>query len=83
MGSYPANVIMCTANYPLFLMLTDGKPNDLDKNEGRHGIEGMRMVLSEARKEGLSPFCVTIDKEANAYLPHLFGPAGLYRHSPV
>jgi nitric oxide reductase NorD protein len=25
---------------------------------------------------GLTPFCVTIDREAGAYLPYLFGPAG-------
>ncbi|HBE93390.1 MAG TPA: nitric oxide reductase [Gammaproteobacteria bacterium] len=64
------------ANRQLLLILTDGKPNDLDKYEGRHGIEDTRMALHEARQEGLFPFCVTIDKEANAYLPHLFGPAG-------
>lgn len=64
------------ATRQLLLILTDGKPNDLDKYEGRHGIEDTRMALHDARQEGLFPFCVTIDKEANAYLPHLFGPAG-------
>jgi nitric oxide reductase NorD protein len=61
----------------LLLLLTDGKPNDLDHYEGRYGIEDTRMALMEARKQGLRPFCVTIDREANDYLPHLFG-AGSY-----
>ena len=60
----------------LLLILTDGKPNDLDQYEGRYGIEDTRMALQEARKMGLRPFCVTIDSEASGYLPHLFGASG-------
>jgi nitric oxide reductase NorD protein len=61
------------ASQHLLLFLTDGKPNDLDQYEGRYGIEDTRMALHEARKQGLQPFCVTIDETANDYLPHLFG----------
>ncbi|KRT56529.1 Nitric oxide reductase activation protein [endosymbiont of Ridgeia piscesae] len=57
----------------LLLILTDGKPNDLDKYEGRFGIEDTRQAIREARELGLQPFCVTIDTKANDYLPHLFG----------
>ena len=66
----------------LLLLLTDGKPNDLDHYEGRYGIEDTRMALLEARREGLHPFCVTIDQEADDYLPYLFGKDGfvLIRH---
>ncbi|MCA0184571.1 MAG: nitric oxide reductase [Proteobacteria bacterium] len=60
----------------LLLILSDGKPNDVDHYEGRYGIEDTRMSLHAARAEGLRPFCVTIDREGEAYLPHLFGPAG-------
>jgi nitric oxide reductase NorD protein len=60
----------------LLLLLTDGKPNDLDQYEGRYGIEDTRMSLHEARRQGLRPFCVTIDSEASDYLPHLFGVGG-------
>ncbi|HMA10566.1 MAG TPA: hypothetical protein VKO83_01680 [Steroidobacteraceae bacterium] len=60
----------------LLLILTDGKPNDLDKYEGRYGIEDTRMAIIEARRLGLTPFCVTIDEKAGDYLPHLFGAAG-------
>jgi nitric oxide reductase NorD protein len=61
----------------LLLLLTDGKPNDLDQYEGRYGIEDTRMALLEARRQGLHPFCVTIDQEADDYLPYLFGKDGL------
>lgn len=57
----------------LLLLVTDGKPNDLDHYEGRYGIEDTRQAVLEARQAGLVPFCVTIDREAGDYLPHLFG----------
>lgn len=57
----------------LLLLLTDGKPNDLDQYEGRYGIEDTRQALSAARKQGIQPFCVTVDEKAGSYLPHLFG----------
>lgn len=60
----------------LLLILSDGKPNDLDKYEGRWGIEDTRQAVREARRQGLEPFCVTIDPSGNDYLPHLFGTGG-------
>ncbi|HXE40151.1 MAG TPA: VWA domain-containing protein [Azonexus sp.] len=60
----------------LLLIITDGKPNDLDLYDSRYGIEDTRIAVHEARRLGLTPFCVTIDREAGSYLPYLFGPAG-------
>lgn len=60
----------------LLLILSDGKPHDIDVYEGRYGIEDTRMSVVEARRAGIRPFCVTIDREGGDYLPHLFGPAG-------
>ncbi len=60
----------------LLLILTDGKPNDLDQYEGRYGIEDTRRAIQEARRQGLRPFCVTIDKQGRDYLPHIFGNSG-------
>ncbi len=57
----------------LLLLLTDGKPNDVDHYEGRYGVEDTRNALLAARRQGLRPFCVTIDQEAHEYLPHIFG----------
>ncbi len=57
----------------LLLLLTDGKPNDLDKYEGRYGVEDTRKAVHEALERGIRPFCVTIDEKAGDYLPYLFG----------
>ena len=65
-----------TAARRILLILSDGKPNDLDLYDGRYGIEDTRVAVIEARGRGIVPFCVTIDREGASYLPHLFGPAG-------
>jgi len=62
-----------SSSQKLLLILTDGKPNDLDKYEGRYGIEDTRMAIRETAKQGIRPFCVTIDEKARDYLPYLFG----------
>lgn len=60
----------------LLLLITDGKPNDLDLYEGRYGIEDTRHAVMEARRAGLIPFCITIDQRAEDYLPYMFGANG-------
>lgn len=65
-----------TAARRILLILSDGKPNDLDLYDGRYGIEDTRVAVIEARGRGIVPFCVTIDREGASYLPHLFGPGG-------
>ena len=60
----------------LLLVITDGKPNDLDHYEGRHGIEDTRMAVREARRAGQSVYGVTIDKTGKSWFPRLFGQGG-------
>jgi nitric oxide reductase NorD protein len=60
----------------LLLILTDGKPHDIDHYDGRYGIEDTRASVLEARRAGLRPFCVTIDHAGAGYLPHVFGHGG-------
>ena len=57
----------------LLLVLTDGKPNDLDHYEGRYGIEDTAIAVREARRAGIGVFGITIDKKAQSYFPHIFG----------
>ena len=64
------------ASRRLLLLISDGKPNDLDLYDSRYGIEDTRMAIHEARRMGLQPFCVTVDREGGVYLPYIFGPAG-------
>ena len=63
-----------TARHRLLLLLTDGKPNDVDVYEGRYGVEDTRQAVVEARLQGVQPFCLTVDREAPSYLPRMFGP---------
>lgn len=65
-----------TERQRLLLILTDGKPNDLDVYEGRYGLEDTRQAVQEARATGLTPLCITIDEAAHDYLPMLFGQNG-------
>jgi nitric oxide reductase NorD protein len=60
----------------LLLILTDGKPNDIDHYEGRFALEDSRRAVSEARRQGISVFAVTVDKDAQNYLPAMFGRNG-------
>ncbi|WP_298937601.1 VWA domain-containing protein [uncultured Ruegeria sp.] len=60
----------------LLLVITDGKPNDLDHYEGRHGIEDTRQAVREARRVGQSVFGVTIDKTGKSWFPRMFGQGG-------
>lgn len=60
----------------MLITLSDGKPDDYDSYRGEYGIEDTRRALIEARRTGIHPYCITIDKEARDYLPHMYGPAG-------
>ena len=59
----------------ILITLSDGKPDDYDKYRGEYGIEDTRRALIEARRDGIHPYCITIDEQAGDYLPHLYGPA--------
>lgn len=60
----------------LLLVLTDGKPNDVDHYEGRFAIEDTRRAVSEARRRGIHVFGVTVDQDAKTYVPAVFGHHG-------
>jgi nitric oxide reductase NorD protein len=60
----------------LLLVLTDGKPNDLDHYEGVHGIEDSRMAVREARALGQSVHGVVIDADGQDWFARIFGRAG-------
>jgi nitric oxide reductase NorD protein len=71
-----AQLMRESAHHRLLLLLSDGKPNDIDEYEGRYGTEDMQRAVTEARLQGISTFCLTIDRQASAYLPHIFGARG-------
>ena len=60
----------------LLVTLSDGKPDDFsDGYRGEYGIEDTRQALIEARRAGVHSFCITIDRDAASYLPHMYGAA--------
>lgn len=64
------------ARHRLLLVLSDGKPNDVDVYEGRYGVEDARQAVVEARAQGVHTHCLTVDRQAAGYLPRIFGPSG-------
>ena len=62
------------AQHRLLLLLSDGKPNDIDHYEGRYGVEDMRQAVAEAILQGIYPYCLTVDRHAPRYLTGVFGP---------
>ena len=60
----------------LLLVLTDGKPNDLDHYEGIHGIEDSHMAVREARRAGQAVHAVIVDADGQDWFARIFGRAG-------
>ena len=60
----------------LLLLLSDGKPNDVDLYEGTYGVEDTRQAVAEARRQGTTVFCLTVDRRAPEYAARIFGPKG-------
>jgi nitric oxide reductase NorD protein len=65
-----------TAGHRLLLILSDGRPNDMDHYQDTYGVEDARQAIMEARASGVYPFCLTVDREGAEYLPRIFGTAG-------
>ena len=60
----------------VLVTLSDGRPDDyFDVYRGEYGVEDTRMALLEAARTGIHPFCITLDREARDYLPHMYGAA--------
>ncbi|MBA3671639.1 MAG: VWA domain-containing protein [Gemmatimonadaceae bacterium] len=64
------------ARRKVLLVLSDGRPNDVDQYQGSDAIEDSRQAILAARAGGISTFCLTVDVDEADYLPHLFGEGG-------
>ena len=60
----------------LLIILTDGRPYDHDYGDARYAREDVREALTEAKISGVTPFCITIDRESEAELKDLYGDVG-------
>jgi len=57
-------------------VITDGKPNDLDHYEGKHGVEDSRMAVRETRRQGMVVHGIVIDEDRQDWFPRIFGRGG-------
>lgn len=55
------------------ILLSDGKPNDYDKYEGKYGIQDIKQALRETKADGIENFALAIEEQAKYYLPQMFG----------
>ncbi len=60
----------------LLIVLSDGRPYDHDYGDARYAREDTREALVDAKTRGITPFCITIDRESEAELRDLYGEVG-------
>ena len=60
----------------LLIVLSDGRPYDHDYGDARYAREDTREALRQARLDGITPFCVTIDRDSETELRDLYGEVG-------
>ena len=60
----------------LLIILTDGRPYDHDYGDARYAREDVREALTDAKTNGVTPFCITIDRESEYELKDLYGDVG-------
>jgi nitric oxide reductase NorD protein len=56
----------------LLVLISDAKPTDYDRYEGRYGMSDVRKAINEAQAENVSVFALAIDARAAAHLPRMF-----------
>jgi hypothetical protein len=60
----------------LLIVLSDGRPYDHDYGDARYARDDTREALRQAKIAGVTPFCITIDRESESELRDLYGEVG-------
>ena len=55
------------------ILISDGKPNDYDKYEGKYGINDIKQALRELNERNINSYALAIEAQAKYYLPQMFG----------
>lgn len=55
------------------ILISDGKPNDYDKYEGKYGINDVKQALRELNQRQINSYALAIEAQAKYYLPQMFG----------
>jgi len=61
------------ADNKVILLLTDGEPSDVDVFEDEYLVEDTRHAVTMATGQGIKTFCLTLDRQADAYVRRIFG----------
>ncbi len=64
------------ARTKLLIVLSDGRPYDHDYGDSRYAREDTKVALRQTKTQGITPFCITIDRESEAELKDLYGEVG-------
>jgi nitric oxide reductase NorD protein len=71
-----ARLSLQEARTRLLIVLSDGRPYDHDYGDARYAREDTREALRQAKLQGITPFCITIDRESETELKDLYGEVG-------
>lgn len=55
------------------ILISDGKPNDYDKYEGKYGVNDVKQALRELNERQINSYALAIEASAKYYLPQMFG----------
>ncbi|MBK6402042.1 MAG: VWA domain-containing protein [Rhodocyclaceae bacterium] len=67
------------ADKKLLLILTDGRPSDIDSPDERHLVNDARQAVRELERQGIFSYCINLDCKADEYVADVFGK----RHSVI
>ena len=62
-----------SARRKLLLLVSDGKPSDLDRYEGRYGMADVRRAVQDGMTQGVFTHAIAVDPSARRWLPAMFG----------
>ena len=61
------------ADKRILLLLTDGEPSDIDVDDPAHLRGDARKAVEELAGQGVDVFCLSLDRQADAYVKEIFG----------
>ena len=75
-----AKLESCDSKVRILFLVSDGRPQDhgygRDRTEKEYAIRDTHMALLEAKRKGLVPFCLTVDRYGHDYLKQMCADIG-------
>lgn len=63
-----------TADKKLLLVLTDGRPSDVDVSDDQALVHDARQAVQELAQQAMHTHCISLDPKADTYVHDIFGP---------